>query len=99
MANVIIRRYNTFFDQRTNVQFNPILDTTTGLYIGLAKVPDSDIGYFSSNSAYEVVSDNQLSAMTNGAEGAPSLDAKLLSDAATLTQDLMSANTVTGKTK
>ena len=68
MPNVIIRRYNTFFDHKTNVQFNPVLDRSSGLYIGLAVVPIDLISHFSGNSAFEVVTDEQLAAIVAGAQ-------------------------------
>ena len=66
MANVIIRRYNTFFDHATNVQFNPILDKVSGNYIGAAVVSDDLIGHFTRNTAYEVVTDEELKTIESG---------------------------------
>jgi len=83
MPNVIIRRYNTFFDHRTNVQFNPLLEKSTGLYIGYAEVTTEQLPYFAGNPSYEVLTDSELRALITGKAQqeviAPSLPAPSIS--------------------
>jgi hypothetical protein len=90
MPNVIIRSYNTFFDHATGVQFNPVLDQTTGLYIGLATVSQDQVSAFAKNSAYEVLTDQQLSALTAPEQSNSVVaDKKIIAEAATLSADIL----------
>jgi hypothetical protein len=74
MPHVIIRRYNTFFDHQTNVQFNPVLDKSAGLYIGLAEISPEQVPYFHKNAAYEVIDDEQLAIIVSGISSASDSD-------------------------
>lgn len=65
MAHVILRSYSKFFNSDPAIQFDPILDQTTGCFIAHAEVQDADaLDYFTKNAAFSVLTDEEYQALT-----------------------------------
>ncbi len=64
MAKLLIDNHSTFYDIQTEVQFSPVLDRTTGCFVGVADVDPVTAAKYAGREHFRLLDDAEFLAMT-----------------------------------